>query len=91
MNDDDWELFVPKVGEVYPERYQYRWRGTAMWIKGTHEGLLVESPYNDLSEYRKPKQKTTTLTTTQQAMQDAIDSEAVEDSIPWTDYLCSGP
>ncbi len=99
MNDDDWELFVPVKGEMYPNQYQVKLHDSSDWQDGGSPGLTVKSP--TCYAYRKPKQKENKVPdrTPQQALKDAIDSGAVDAWIneeeiqyssglgwfPWTD------
>ena len=38
MNDDDWELFVPERGELYPPKYEYSDRYSKGWVNGLYAG-----------------------------------------------------
>ncbi len=78
MGDDDWELFVPVIGERYPEGYQFAEHGKSKWHGGSV--VHIKTPRNDVYQYRKPKQKENKMPdrTPQQALKDAIDSGAVD-------------
>jgi len=56
MTDDDYELWSPKKGEIYPEGYQIR--SVSGWIDGICTGREV---LQDLThtKYRRPKTKPT--------------------------------
>ena len=93
MDDDDWELFVPVIGEHYPEEYQYRYKKSrTQWSDyfPGDPGVLVQNPATDTYQYRRPKQKENNMPdrTPQQAMKDAIDSGAVEAWINGEDIQC---
>lgn len=78
LNDDDWELFVPAKGGMYPNQYQVKLHDSSDWQDGGSPGLTVKSP--TCYAYRKPKQKENKIPdrTPQQALKDAIDSGAVD-------------
>ncbi len=88
MGDDDWELFVPVIGERYPEGYQYAEHGKSKWHGGSV--VHIKTPRNDVFQYRKPKQKENKMPdrTPQQVLKDAIDSGAVDAWINGEDIQC---
>jgi hypothetical protein len=56
MNDDDnWEAYVPQVGERYAEGGQTRYLNGGQWFR--QPAGEVHCPSNESYEYRRPKQK----------------------------------
>lgn len=52
MTDDDYELWSPKEGEIYPQGYQWLSNGT--WIEGDYPGRPVSHRITT-PPYRRPK------------------------------------
>ena len=54
-NDDNWEVYVPQVGEKYAEGGQWRHKPCGMWEHQPAASVIC--PGINLFEYRRPKQK----------------------------------